>query len=150
MDNLLSLLNLFNQVSHPKEEIKQDIPKEILDQYPYGEFPIKYTKVGQEKIRKDSENRYSYLETEEKIDNHDKNNNLEIAQLLPLIQLLSNKNNSVDTFKILGKFLFKDNKEIQDLFCLLSPNKIKAQELEKNNEFPNTNKVDISSLKRIT
>ena len=58
MDNLLNILNLFNN-NNPKEQEPHDtpkIPKEILDQYPYGKFPEQYTKSGQEHLRKNSEN----------------------------------------------------------------------------------------------
>ena len=61
MENLLELLNMFNKQNENKNnhtEEKQEIPKEILDQYPYGEFPTRYTKSGQEIIRKQSESRY--------------------------------------------------------------------------------------------
>ena len=72
MDNLSELLQLFSNTT--KKEEKTTIPKELADQYPYGQFPIRYTKIGQEEIRKQSENRFSYSEeTYEKKEDKQKN-----------------------------------------------------------------------------
>ena len=156
MENLLNILNLFNtsQKSEPNYD-KTQIPKEILDQYPYGEFPIRYTRPGQESIRKNSENRFSYTS-----DNQDhqqehktnKHNDLDLSNLLPLIQAFSSKEHKTnDIMKILSKLLFKDNPELAKLFDLFpkSNSKIKGQEIDNSHEFPETNKVSISSLKRV-
>ncbi|MGN0960850.1 MAG: hypothetical protein ACI4PF_01470 [Christensenellales bacterium] len=150
MNNLEGLLNLFSQVQSKKDEPpKQEIPKEILDQYPYGDFPIRYTKAGQECLRKESENRFSYKEQSNNDNQQNSDNNLNLLELLPLLQLLSGKKEPQDIFKILSKILFKDNKELQTLFNLLPNNNIKSQELDNTSSFPDTNKVNISSLRRI-
>ena len=131
-------------------EPQNKVPKEVLDQYPYGEFPIRYTKSGQEDIRRNSEKRFSY-DTQQQTTHEDlnkpNNNDLNITSLLPLIQLMSNKKQPADTMKILSEILFKDNKDFQQIFNLIS--KQKPQEFDKSDSFPNTNKVNISSLKRI-
>ena len=139
-----------NMDSQPKQPPPQEkIPKEIIDQYPYGKFPSQYTKSGQEDLRKISENRFSYTEeknTNEKLDTNSSNINIE--SLLPLIQLMSNKNQNKDVMKILSQILFKDNKDMAKLFDLLSP-QFKSQEIKNQSDFPDTNKIKISSLKRI-
>lgn len=151
MDNLAELLNLFSKVSNKNNEPQQqEIPKEILDQYPYGEFPIRYTKAGQESLRRDSENRFSYKDNpSHEHHTEKKDNNLNISELIPLLQLMSGKKDSKDMFKILSSILFKDNKDLQNILKLLPNNNIKSQELDKPNTFPDTNKVKISSLTRI-
>lgn len=148
MDNLLNILNLLNKTSQSKntEPEKNEIPKEILEQYPYGKFPNQYTKNGQEDLRKASENRYSYL-GEENLDTQKNENNLDISSLIPFIQLMSGKQQPKDMMKILSKMLFKENKELEKIFDLFTP-KNKPQELINNN-FPDTNKVKISTLRRI-
>lgn len=148
VDNLLNILNLFNQASQTKntEPEKYEIPKEILDQYPYGKFPNQYTKNGQEDLRKASENRYSYIDAE-KTEARKNESNLDISSILPLIELMSGKQQPKDMMKILSKMLFKENKEFEKIFDLITP-KNKPQELI-NNSFPNTNKVKISTLRRI-
>ena len=145
MDNISDLIKIFSNFNNEK---KQEIPKEISNQYPYGQFPIKYTKLGQESIRKQSENRYSYNEEKEK---NNRNDSLDLQTLLPMIQLMtSSKKSNKDMMGILTKLLFKDQPELQKLFSLLPNNsKIKNQEIKQNNQFPDTNKVQISSLKRI-
>lgn len=141
MDNILNILNMINQKA--PEPPKQEIPKEVLDQYPYGDFPIRYTKHGQENIRKNSENRFSYSEEPNKLDQP---NNFDFSSILPFIQLLSNKNQPKDMMKLISKLLFKDNKDLQKIFEMFP---MKNKEIIKNDNFPDTNKVNISSLKRI-
>lgn len=145
MDNISDLIKIFSNFNNEK---KQEIPKEISNQYPYGQFPIKYTRLGQESIRKQSENRYSYNEEKEK---NNRNDGFDLQTLLPMIQLMtSGKKSNKDMMGILTKLLFKDQPELQKLFSLLPNNsKIKNQEIKQNNQFPDTNKVQISSLKRI-
>ena len=123
------------------------IPQEIINQYPYGEFPIKYTKCGQEQIRKCSENRFSRVEEVEHRDKQEENTSLDLMSLLPLFTLMSNKKQPKDTFELLSSFLFKDKPELKKLFNMMP--KPQNQEIISHNEFPNTNKVSISSLKRI-
>ena len=159
-----TLINLFSSLSKPQntpstqEETKNYVPKEILDQYPYGEFPIQYTKPGQETIRKNSENRFSYndeyynKDTENNYTNN-KQSSFDISSLLPLIQILSNKKNSQqDMMQVFSKILFKDNPELEKLMNLFSKqNKepITHQEINNTSNFPNTNKICIANLKKI-
>lgn len=128
---------------------QNSIPPEIANQYPYGQFPLRYTKSGQEIIRKQSENRFSYNENpinNTKVDNP--NTNFNLTTLLPLIQMLSGgKKSSKDMMQIFSKLLFKDNPDMQKLINLI-PN-LKGQEIKSEDNFPNTNKVKISSLKKI-
>ncbi len=151
MDKIFDLLKNFSNLSNQQENKTENIiPKEVLDQYPYGEFPIRYTKLGQETIRKQSENRFSYNNDEQSKNNNKSNDNnfLQIGTLLPFIQMLAGgKKQPKDMMQLFSKFLFKDNPELQKLFSLI-PN-IKNQEIKNNSEFPNTNKIQISSLKRI-
>ena len=153
MDNLINLMSTLYQKNNTPPPQQQNIPKEILDQYPYGEFPIRYTKVGQEDIRKNSENRFAYTIEPTQIDNQNNSNNLDFKTLLPLIQTLSNKNtSSKDMFKVFSQLLFKDNPELQSLLELFSKTttpSIKNQEIDNRELFPNTNKVSISSLQKI-
>lgn len=126
------------------------IPKEVIEQYPYGEFPLRYTKSGQEIIRKQSESRFKYDNpvATQNVSPDNKSENLNLSMLLPLIQMMSgSKKNPKDMMQIFSKLLFKDNPDMQKLFSML-PN-IKGQEITPQNEFPDTNKVSISSLKKI-
>ena len=61
--------------------------------------------------------------------------------------LSGGKKSSKDMLGIFSKLLFKDNPDMQKLFSML-PN-IKSQELSNEDNFPTTNKVQISSLKKI-
>lgn len=151
MNNLESLLNLLgNLQSSSKESSAQEkIPKEVLDQYPYGDFPSRYTKLGQENLRKESENRFSYKEEFIANQPNTSNNGINFAELITLLQLFSGKKDSKDILKTLSKFLFKDNKELQTIIDLAPGKSIKSQTIETTNVFPNTNKIKISSLTRI-
>ena len=73
---------------------------------------------------------------------------MNLSLLLPFIQMMSGgKKQPKDFMQIFSKIIFKDNPELQKLFNLLP--KTKSQEITQSKEFPNTNKVSISSLKRI-
>lgn len=146
--DISELIKIFmsNKPSKP-EEIKT-IPSEISNQYPYGEFPIRYTKLGQEYIRKNSENRYSRNEENYKDNNDSKNESFDIMSILPFISLMSNnKKQPKEMFELLSSVLFKDKPELKKLLNLMP--KPKNQEITNNEAFPDTNKISISSLKKI-
>lgn len=142
-NNIIEILSsLYKKSETPPPE--PEIPEEIKSMYPYGEFPIRYTKIGQEEIRKHSENRF---EPPQKDSPTNQSDNFNIMSLLPLLQLLGGKKNPKDMMQILSSILLKDNPEMQKLFKLLpKPDK----DIQKSSiDFPNTNTVNISSLKRI-
>lgn len=149
MDNIFDMLGkLGSQKS--QNESSQAVPKEILDQYPYGQFPLRYTKSGQEILRKQSENRFSYEQEKKTVSTQGEkqDSGLNMQMLIPIIQMLSGgKKNQKDMMQIFSKLLFKDNPDMQKLFSIL-PN-IKGQEINNSEDFPDTNKVKISTLKKI-
>lgn len=148
-NNILDILKLFTNSSNTQNEHKVTISKELKEQYPYGEFPIRYTKSGQETIRKNSEHRFSY-DNNFNNDSPSQNSplNLNIETLLPLIQTLStNKKEPANLMTALSKILFKDNPQMANLFKLF-PMKNNVN-ITNDENFPNTNKVEISGLKRI-
>lgn len=145
----MNMIDMFQNLSSNNSN-NNPIPKEVIEQYPYGEFPLRYTKSGQEIIRKQSESRFKYDNpvATQNVPSDSKNENLNLSMLLPLIQMMSgSKKNPKDMMQIFSKLLFKDNPDMQKLFSML-PN-IKGQEITPQNEFPDTNKVSISSLKKI-
>lgn len=150
MDNIFEMLGKLGSQKQENEN-QQTIPKEILDQYPYGQFPLRYTKSGQEILRKQSENRFSYEQEKKSVSTQStskQDSGLNIQMLIPLIQMLSGgKKNQKDMMQIFSKLLFKDNPDMQKLFSIL-PN-IKGQEIHSSENFPDTNKVQISTLKKI-
>jgi len=146
MNNLLDLIKIFSNNNSPSQkEEKVVISKELQEQYPYGEFPIRYTKSGQETIRKQSEKRFSYDEPKE---HTIKENNFNIETLLPLIQTLSSgKKQGGNLLQMLTPILFKDNPQMAQLFKLF-PQKPKV-DIKNDEFFPDTNKVEINSLRKI-
>ena len=155
MDNISEVLGLLGNINtsntqHPPPE--NNIPKEIIDQYPYGQFPSRYTKSGQEEIRKTSENRYSYQNPESSSTphNHNSHGSLDISSILPIIQMMSKKNSSHSNnlLPLLSKLIFKDNKDMQKILELL-PQSRKSKEINLTTDFPNTNKIDVSTLSRV-
>ncbi len=145
----MNMIDMFQNLSSNNSN-NNSIPKEVIEQYPYGEFPLRYTKSGQEIIRKQSESRFKYDNpvATQNVSPDNKSENLNLSMLLPLIQMMSgSKKNPKDMMQIFSKLLFKDNPDMQKLFSML-PN-IKGQEITPQNEFPDTNKVSISSLKKI-
>ena len=153
MKDLINLISTLSQKQQStKNETSQTIPKEILDQYPYGQFPIQYTRPGQEIIRKNSENRFSYNE-EKNIEEKYNESNFDINAMLPIIEILYNKKQSPqDIFQVFSKLLFKDNPELENLMSLFSKSSkqnITSQSINNTSNFPNTNKVCIANLKKV-
>lgn len=145
----LGLTEIIKTLSNTNEN-SSSIPKEILEQYPYGEFPLRYTKSGQEYLRKNSEARYlnSPPSTQDKVED-DTSKPIDLSTILTLSTLLSNKKKQPsDMLELISSILFKDNPEIKKLLKLFKPT-TKAQEVIPKEDFPDTNKVCISSLKRI-
>lgn len=138
--------NIFDSLSKNSSQ-NTNIPKEILNQYPYGEFPIRYTRSGQEKIRIQSEHRYENTQQQQPPPNDNKN--LDIDMLLPIVQMMTNKNKkSGDLLNTMSHILFKNNPNIEKILSLFSKN-AKKQTIENTDTFPNTNKIEISKLKRV-
>ena len=149
MDNIAQLLKILSSQNNTNTTEPQ-IPKEITDQYPYGEFPIRYTKTGQETIRKNSESRFSInpsSQTNNEI--HNNPSNIDISTILTLSTLLSGKKkNQNEMLELLSSMLFKDNPELKKILSLFSKNH-KTQEINNSLNFPETNRVSINSLKKV-
>ena len=147
MTDISSVINILNNMSNTNSTDKSEptISQELQDQYPYGQFPIRYTKHGQEELRKQSENRFS--DYPQSTQENSQNNNFDLSTLLPLIQLLSNKQQPKDMFKILSKLLFKDNKDLEKIFNSIS---VKSQSITPKDPFPDTQKINLNTLKRVT
>ena len=158
-NNILGLItNLLKQntVSTSSSNISQDdfnqnIPPNVTSQYPYGDFPFKYTKSGQEYLKNramsnyysDSINQSKQNVTTEKLSpNEPSLSNINLQDLLPLISTLShNKDSSstnpVNLLKLLSPILFKDNPDLIKMLDYVKPTK------------PKTNSVNTLSTDRI-
>ena len=138
--DISEIIKIF-ETNKTQNNTTEKIPEEIINQYPYGQFPIKYTKEGQEKIRKQCEDRFN-KDIEENIN---QNQTSDINSILPLISLLTNKKQPKDIFELLSCLITKDKPELKNLFKLLQ----KPNPKEPERSFPDTNKVSINSFKRI-
>lgn len=149
MDNIADLLKILSSAQNIEKESSTQIPREIADQYPYGEFPIRYTRVGQETIRKNSETRYLNPATETTEHTENRKDNLDITTILSLTSLLSNKSKKPrDMFEIFSSILFKDKPELKKILGMFSKTP-KSNNINNCDSFPDTNKVSISSLKKV-
>lgn len=143
--NLSNLINILSHSTSSENVATQDIPKEVLDQYPYGDFPLRYTKVGQEYLRKNSEARYLNPTLA-----HQESKKLDpdMSTLVSLLSLVGNKKkNPNDMLELFSSLLFKDNPEIKNLLKLFGSKK--QPEVNSCNTFPSADSVKISSLKRV-
>ncbi len=139
MESLIKLLSMGQ-----KPQTSEPINQEINMQYPYGDFPIRYTKSGQELLRKNSEARFLSSPPPEQ----QQNQNLDVSTLVTLMSLIGNKKkSSSDILELISPLLFKDNPELKSLLKLF--NKDKPKDIINTENFPNTNKVTISNLKRV-
>lgn len=139
-----SLIKLLSANTSQSSQSNEPIKKEIDMQYPYGDFPIRYTKSGQEFMRKNSEARYQSPPPPEP----QQSSSIDISTLVTLMSLLGGKKkSSSDMLELISPILFKNNPELKSLLKLF--NKDKPKEIIGSQDFPNTNKVSISSLKRV-
>lgn len=151
MDNIAQILKILSMQNN-EENKEVNIPKEIIDQYPYGEFPIRYTRNGQEVIRKNSEARYAAplnTNSDKQEQQPQQQSNLDISTILTLSSLLSNKKkNQNDMLELFSSILFKDNPELKKILGLFNKCN-KTQDINNCSNFPETNRVSISSLKKV-
>lgn len=98
------------------------ISNDLKNMYPYGDFPIRYTKNYQDYLKSNlnNGNAFSMNYSSENIDNTipttTTQNNFDIKTLLPLIENLSN--NNLDTKSLLSSLmplLFKDQNNLLPL-----------------------------------
>lgn len=100
------------------------IPNELKSMYPYGDFPIKYTKSYQDYLKSNiNKTIFSDIPISDNQANdnssipQEKENGIDIKSILPIIQTLSS-NKSPDTkslLNVLAPILFKDNPNILSL-----------------------------------
>lgn len=144
--DISSIANLFKTLSSGQgtDEKETNVSDEISMQYPYGDFPIRYTKSGQEALRRQSETRFLNPPTQTNTQNSD----LDISTIVTLLSLFGGKKkSSSDILELLSPILFKNNPELKTLLKLF--NKESPKEIVNTEDFPNTHKVSISSLKRV-
>ena len=152
---LADIFNLFSKNNIVSQEQNNSIPKEILEQYPYGQFPLNNSKEMQNEHLKNvlhnerknnvsafnipaqniAKNNYSnFINTQQ-------NNNI-INNLQPLISLISNsdkKKNNNDLLNILLPFFIGKNNQLSEIFNMLSKKQTKKDEETKNEENINCN-----------
>ena len=119
-------------------------------EYPYGEFPIKFTKTGQEKYLQElNKNQYEqYVNTasidrQENTQQNNQQNTFDIAKLIPIIKLMSDKKSmsSTDMLQMFLPLLGGGNMgNITELMSLF--NKNQNDEIAEDIDLPNTIKID--------
>ena len=80
----------------------------MTNDYPYGQFPTKFTKMGQQKyfeqLNKEQNEPVSVMNTSEQPQQTEVQNNFDISKLLPLLKLMGDKK-SMTTSDMLSMFL---------------------------------------------
>lgn len=164
MDNSVLLNMLSTLMSSPKKpEESYTTPSHSKDldyMYPYGDFPIKYTKSYQE-YQRISRNNILYpsqyqTSNAESIQpdstttdsSNTPNTSISMSSIMPLIQSLlsGKKNSSEDILNNILPLLFKDSPSITPLLSLI---KSSSTAHKPSVNTLNTDKVDIDSLQII-
>ena len=119
-------------------------------EYPYGEFPIKFTKLGQEKYFQELNKKHEQPVTTTTItpqantQQDSQQTNFDISKFIPMIKLMSNKKSmsSTDMLQMFLPLLGGSNMgNITELMSLLN-NKSQNDELVEDIELSNTTKID--------
>ena len=131
----------------------------VSNEYPYGEFPLQYTKLGQEQLKKQWQNNNLNVkpdkpDTPPKPDQHphkEGNKNFDMHKLLPLIKKMnSNKTLSqADLMQMLMGFMDNENKELAEVFNVIaSTQTVKEKDITTLNISSNAPSID--SFRKIT
>lgn len=172
---LINLLNLFNNNQNQSTNSQQtqtkpvsNIPKEILESYPYGQFPTNSTIMGQKQrldnvLSNQKVNNVSAFSLPNDTPNNDQqteqqnnssnSSSINMQTLAPLLDgLKSDSNNPNNILKLFVPLLFKNNPNINGILNLLgnmpnfAQNKVKQEsiDLSSNISFENANynKID--------
>ncbi len=93
----------------------------MISEYPYGQFPTRYTKNGQKA-------RFEEIESSKKeapqLDTPDcQQNAFDFSKLLPLVKLMSNKKSisNADMLQLVVPLLGGDSSNVSDIISLLTP-----------------------------
>ncbi len=131
----------------------------ILSEYPYGQFPTRYTKSGQEEMKrkwqegKANNNNVSIQNvgntTEDSEPTHSANT-IDIHKLLPLIKKM-NSNSPLSQGDLMGMLmgmLGKEHSDLVDIFSVIANTKtVKESDIKSMNI--NTNLPPIDSYKKV-
>lgn len=117
-------------------------------EYPYGKFPTKFTKSGQQKYFEELTNgdrisTQSYSQPDPAPAAETQQNSFDISKLLPLLKLMGNKKgmNSTDMLKVMLPLLGGNDSQLSDLMSLFySPQK--DEEKEEDIEISSSPKID--------
>ena len=152
-DNLLNMItsimsNLPTSTKPQNETNNTDISHELKSMYPYGEFPVKYTKSYQDHIRQNLNNDTAYTDNKSTIDTYineqpTTSQSLDLKTILPLIQNLSSGNrDSKSLINAITPLLFKDQPNLLSLIDSL-PLTNKKSAIDTNTL--NVDRIDLDS-----
>ena len=119
--------------------------KQSFNEYPYGQFPTKFTKTGQKQYFEELTN------TEQKINTLNvappepqQNNSFDISKLLPLIKMMSDKKSmsSTDMLSLFIPLLGGGGNNISELMSLMNSSKSTTEEVEEDISPTDTMRID--------
>lgn len=127
--------------------------KQYISEYPYGQFPTRFTKKGQQQHFEQLTSEISQPQTltiNESRKESPQQNSFDISKLLPLIKLMSDKK-SISSTDMLQMFIpllggnYSSN--INDIMSLINPSKQANEDIAE--DIPPINSIKIDDYKRI-
>ncbi len=131
----------------------------LSNEYPYGQFPTQYTKLGQEQMKKQWQERTAEKKESSKnvniqSDGNDKcehsANTIDIHKILPLIKKM-NSNTPIsqgDLISMLMGLMGKENSDLADIFSVIANTKT-VKESDIKSMSINSNMPAIDSFKKV-
>lgn len=126
--------------------------RDLSKEYPYGQFPSKYTKLGQQKYFEQLTNSedskvssMNFTPEPQQPQQQANQNSLDISKLLPLLKIMGNKKNMSQT-DMLQLFLpligGSNSSQIADMMQLLNSDTKPQEEQEEDIEISPTPRID--------
>ena len=124
------------------------------NEYPYGQFPLKNTKIGQKQYFNEIQAQNQKVTAEsfdvpEIKESAQQNNNMDISKLLPLIKMMGNKKSisSTDMLQMFLPLIGGNMSGLSEILSLMNDSKSQPEYVEE--DILPTNSIKIDEYKRV-
>lgn len=124
------------------------------NEYPYGQFPLKNTKIGQKQYFNEIQAQNQKVTVEsfdvpEIKESAQQNNNMDISKLLPLIKMMGNKKSisSTDMLQMFLPLIGGNMSGLSEILSLMNDSKSQPEYVEE--DILPTNSIKIDEYKRV-
>ena len=125
--------------------------KQYFNEYPYGHFPLKFTKSGQKQLFEElnTNNTPPKISVQSQPVNEQTQNSFDIAKLLPILKIMGDKKSisSTDMLQMFIPMLGGNASNLSEIMSLINPPKSTIDDTVE--DIPLTSSVKIEEYKRV-